>query len=156
MGVKLKEKDSEIVKEVPKKEKARDISIDLIRVVACMTVILIHLSLQLLNPAYNRIDWSRLLEKCFFTDGVPLFFMITGFFLVNGRSYKKIWKSTLKKILFPSFIFVIFVQLFNPFILNKMSLADNIKNLNFSVTPIIQSILKADVSYLNALCKHLW
>ena len=156
MGVKLKEKDSEIVKEVPKKEKVRDISIDLIRVVACMTVIIIHLSLQVLNPAYNRIDWSRLLEKSFLTDGVPLFFMITGFFLVNGRSYKKIWKSTLKRILLPSFIFVIFVQLFNPFILNKMSLADNIKNLNFSVTPIIQSILKADVSYLNALCKHLW
>ena len=75
------------------KTKKRDISIDLIRVIACLTVIGTHLCLQVLNGCYNRIDWSRLLEKSFLTDGVPLFFMITGFFLVNGRSYKKIWKS---------------------------------------------------------------
>ena len=75
----------------------RDISIDLIRVIACLTVIGTHLCLQVLNQCYNRIDWSRLLEKSFLTDGVPLFFMITGFFLVNGRSYKKIWKSDFEK-----------------------------------------------------------
>lgn len=121
-----------------------------------MSVILTHLCLQVLNRCYNRIDWSRLLEKSFLTDGVPLFFMITGFFLVNGRSYKKIWKSTFFKILLPSFIFVIFVQIFHPFILNQVSFIECMQNINFSIMPIIQAILKADVTYLSSLCDHLW
>lgn len=43
----------------------RDISIDFIRLIACFSVILTHLCLQVLNQCYNRIDWSRLLEKSF-------------------------------------------------------------------------------------------
>lgn len=155
MGTKLKERNEVKVSKIENTKK-RDISIDFIRIVACLSVILIHLSLQVLNRCYNRIDWSRLLEKSFFTDGVPLFFMITGFFLVNGRSYKKIWKSTFFKILLPTFIFVIFVELFQPFILNQMSLVECIQSMKFSFLPIIQAILKADVSYLGSLCDHLW
>lgn len=160
MGIKLVEKVTEKkeleISETLDKSKKRDISIDLIRIVACISVILTHLCLQVLNRCYNRIDWSRLLEKSFLTDGVPLFFMITGFFLVNGRSYKKIWKSTFLKILLPTFIFVIFVQMFQPFILNQASFIDCIRNVNFSLVPIIQAILKADVKYLGSLCDHLW
>ena len=160
MGIKLVEKVTEKkeleISETLDKSKKRDISIDLIRIVACISVILTHLCLQVLNRCYNRIDWSRLLEKSFLTDGVPLFFMITGFFLVNGRSYKKIWKSTFFKILLPTFIFVIFVQMFQPFILNQASFIDCIRNVNFSLVPIIQAILKADVKYLGSLCDHLW
>lgn len=158
MSTKLKEKVPEIVKEetIVEKSKKRDVSIDLIRIVACMSVILTHLCLQVLNRCYNRIDWSRLLEKSFLTDGVPLFFMITGFFLVNGRSYKKIWKSTFFKILLPSFIFVIFVQIFEPFILNQVSFIECVQNIHFTFIPILQAILKADVTYLSSLCDHLW
>lgn len=164
LGTKLEEKKlpSEVIEkskpetEKSDKSKKRDVSVDLIRIVACISVILTHLCLQVLNRCYNRIDWSRLLEKSFFTDGVPLFFMITGFFLVNGRSYKKIWKSTFFKILLPSFIFVIFVQIFEPFILNQTSFLECISNINFSFMPIIQAILKADVRYLSSLCDHLW
>lgn len=134
----------------------RDISIDLIRVIACLTVIGTHLCLQVLNQCYNRIDWSRLLEKSFLTDGVPLFFMITGFFLVNGRSYKKIWKSTALKILLPSFLFVLFTQVFYPFIVNQESFMWCIKNFNINALGILESILKADVTYLNPTCAHLW
>ncbi len=138
------------------KTKKRDISIDLIRVIACLTVIGTHLCLQVLNGCYNRIDWSRLLEKSFLTDGVPLFFMITGFFLVNGRSYKKIWKSTITKILIPSLVFVILTQIFYLFIVNKESFMYCIRNLSLNITGIIQAILKADVTYLNSTCAHLW
>lgn len=150
----------DISKEIVKEEKnnlpKRDISIDLIRVIACFSVILTHLCLQVLNQCYNRIDWSRLLEKSFFTDGVPLFFMITGFFLVNGRSYKKIWKSTIKKILLPSFILVIFTEIFYLFIVNKESFLYCIQNFSINIIGILQAILKGDVTYLNSLCAHLW
>ncbi len=160
MGTKLEERslETEVIKKSKPvdKSKKRDISVDLIRVVACISVILTHLCLQVLNRCYNRIDWSRLLEKSFLTDGVPLFFMITGFFLINGRSYKKIWKSTFFKILLPSFIFVVFVQIFEPFILNQVSFMECIINININFMPIIQAILKADITYLSGLCDHLW
>ena len=111
--------------------------------------------MQVLNQCYNRIDWSRLLEKSFLTDGVPLFFIITGFFLVNGRSYKKIWKSTIKKILIPTLIFVLFTQVFYLFIVNKESFIYCIQNFNINAIGIINAILKADVSYLNSTCAHI-
>ena len=161
----MKLKENKLHENVEKKEiseentiklSKRDISIDLIRIVACLSVIATHLCLQVLNQCYNRIDWSRLLEKSFLTDGVPLFFIITGFFLVNGRSYKKIWKSTIKKILIPTLIFVLFTQVFYLFIVNKESFIYCIQNFNINAIGIINAILKADVSYLNSTCAHLW
>lgn len=135
--MKVKEKESSVIEnaelitnnaEASINNKKRDSSIDLIRIVACIIVIAVHLSLRVLNQAYNRIDWSRLLEKCFLTDGVPLFLMITGFFLANGRSYKKIWKNTFIRILLPSVIYVIFSQVFYMFIINKESILWCIQN----------------------------
>ncbi len=161
----MKVKENKLHENVEKKEiseentiklSKRDISIDLIRIVACLSVIATHLCLQVLNQCYNRIDWSRLLEKSFLTDGVPLFFIITGFFLVNGRSYKKIWKSTIKKILIPTLIFVLFTQVFYLFIVNKESFIYCIQNFNINAIGIINAILEADVSYLNSTCAHLW
>lgn len=134
----------------------RDVTIEFIRVIACLIVIATHLSLQVYNVYDVQVDWSRLFQKCFLTDAVPLFFMITGFFLVNGRSYKKIWKSTAKKILLPTFIFVLFTQAFRLFLINKESFMYCIQNLNFNIQGIVECILKADVSYLNGIGDHLW
>ena len=145
-------------KEISVKNKKRDISIDLIRIFACITVICTHLCLQVLNGCYNRIDWSRLLEKSFLTDGVPLFFMITGFFIVNGRSYKKIWKSALKKILLPTGLFILFAQIFYMFIVNKESFIWCLQNAihNLNLQGIAHSLLTGDVTPINTLCAHLW
>ena len=136
----------------------RDYSIDLIRVVACILVVAMHLSLQVFNEYYHEVDWSRLIEKCFLTDGVPMFFMITGFFIVNGRSYKRILKSTFFKIIIPSFIYVLFAQIFYMFILNKESFLWCLKNAfrNLNLGGILESILKADIVPINSLCAHLW
>ncbi len=147
------------VKILEQKEKnKRDISVDIIRIIACMMVILTHLCLQVLNRAYNRIDWSRLLEKSFVTDGVPLFFLITGFFLVNGRSYKKIWKNTIKKVLLPTLIFILFAQIFYMFITSKESFIWCLKNavVNLNILGILKSIFTGDVTPINTLCAHLW
>ena len=138
--------------------KKRDISIELIRVVACILVVAIHLSLQVFNQYYSQVDWSRLFEKCFFTDGVPLFFMITGFFIANGRSYKKTWKGVAKKILLPTAIYVLFAQIFYMFITNKQTIAWCLQNAfaNLNLQGILRAILTGDVIHINSLCAHLW
>lgn len=153
----LQKQEEGILDKEPKPNRVkRDISIDLIRVVACLLVIATHMCLQVLNQAFNRIDWGRLLEKSFLTDGVPLFFLITGFFLVNGRSYKKIWKGALTKVLIPALIFIILTQAFYPFIVNKASFMECLNPINIEPLKIIEAILKGDVTKLNATCAHLW
>ena len=157
--MKVLEKETvEEIKEVKTESKKRDISIELIRVVAALLVVAIHLSLQVYNQYYSQVDWSRLFEKCFFTDGVPLFFMITGFFIANGRSYKKTWKGVAKKILLPTFIYVLIAQVFYMFITNKQSIAWCLQNAvnNLNIQGIFRAILTGDVIHINSLCAHLW
>ena len=141
-----------------KEKKKRDISVELIRVVACILVVAIHLSLQVFNQYYSQVDWSRLFEKCFFTDGVPLFFMITGFFIANGRSYKKTWKGVWKKILIPVAIYVLFAQIFYMFITNKQTIMWCLQNAiaNLNLQGILRAILTGEVIHINSLCAHLW
>ena len=148
----LQEKKQEINK------KERDYAIDIIRIIACLIVIANHCCLQAFNEYYSEVDWSRLFEKCFLTDAIPLFFMITGFFIVNGRNYKKIWKSTIKKVLLPTLIYVLFVQVFYMFIINKESFIWCVKNFtnNLNIKGIIRTILTGNLEYINSLCQHLW
>ena len=138
-------------------KEGRDYTIDIIRIVACLIVIANHCCLQAFNEYYSEVDWSRLFEKCFLTDAIPLFFMITGFFIVNGRNYKNIWKSTLKKVLLPTIIYVLFVQIFYMFIINKESflwcVKNSIKNLNIS--GIIRTILTGNLEYINSLSTEI-
>ena len=141
-----------------KKVKTRDYSVDLIRIFACFTVILMHLSLHIYNEYDLQVDWSRLFEKAFFTEGIPLFFMITGFFIVNGRTYKKIWMGTIKKVLIPVAFYVVFSQIFYKFIVNQETFFECLKNwyLYINLPGIIEAILKGNASSLQGICDHLW
>ena len=151
MEVKEKENPNNVITEIKEdvqKEKVekkvrRDYGIDVIRIVACLIVVANHCCLQAFNEYYSEVDWSRLFEKCFFTDGVPLFFMITGFFIVNGRSYKKIWNTTAKRVLLPTLIYVLFAQVFYMFILNKESFVWCLENFshNLNILGIIWNYL---------------
>lgn len=167
--MKVKENESNVVENaeiisnsaeatIKTENKKRDVSVDLIRVLACLMVIATHVCLQVLNPCFNRIDWSRLLEKSFVTDGVPLFLMITGFFIANGRSYKKIWKSTIMKVLIPSIIYILFSQIFYMYIINKESITWCLKNIftNFKIADILKCVVTGDTTCINSLCQHLW
>ena len=151
----VEQKDSS---EVNEKVSKRDAAVDLIRIFACLTVVAMHVSLNVFNQYYSEVDWSRLFEKYFLTDGVPLFFMITGFFLVNGRSYKKIWKSTFVKILIPTFFYVWIAQMFFMFFTNKQSFSWCVENAvtNMNWGGIFRSIVTCDVVHINSLCDHLW
>lgn len=151
-------KESNINSECAIKNKKRDSSIELIRIVACMTVVLLHLSLNVFDQYHSQVDWSRLFEKCFFTDGVPLFYLIIGFFITNGRSYKKIWKNTFKRVILPVIFYVWFAQVFYMFIINKQDLAWCFKNafINSNIPGITRTIITGDVVHINSLCDHLW
>ncbi len=154
----MEQKNIETVEEKEVKVKMRDSSIELIRIIACITVVLIHLSLNVFNEYYSQVDWSRLFEKCFFTDGVPLFYLIMGFFIANGRSYKKIWKNTIKKIVIPVLFYIGFAQIFYMFIINKQGIGWCLENafINLNIRGFIRTVITGDVTHINSLCAHLW
>lgn len=141
-----------------KQTKKRDASIELIRIVACITVVLTHLSLNVFDQYHSQVDWSRLFEKCFFTDGVPVFYMIMGFFIANGRSYKKMWSNTFKKIILPVLFYIGFAQIFYMFIINKQSIGWCLENafVNLNIEGFFRTIITGDVTHINSLCAHLW
>lgn len=141
-----------------KQIKKRDATIELIRIIACITVVLTHLSLNVFDQYHSQVDWSRLFEKCFFTDGVPLFYLIIGFFIANGRSYKKMWKNTFKKIVVPVLFYIGFVQIFYMFIINKQTIGWCFENAinNLNLQGFLRTIITGDVIHINSLCAHLW
>ena len=148
--------DEKVEKKYIKKEKIRDISVDLIRVIACLIVIATHLTLTTYNVYEVQVDWSRLFTKCFLSDGVGIFFLITGFFISNGRSYKKILKNTVKNVILPAFILLVFSDFFSKFIVNQDTFINCIKNISSSnLKRIVSCICQGDVSDIQ-VAAHLW
>lgn len=138
-------------------KKTRDISIDLLRIVACLIVIATHLALTTYNIYEVQVDWSRLFTKCFLADGVGIFFIITGFFISNGRDYKKNLKNALKKIVLPSFIVLVISQVFYKFLINQETFINCL--LNFgpeNIKTILSSILHGEVHTTIPVAAHLW
>ena len=156
--IKLKEKNVEKSNQKnDRAEKKRDIAIDFIRIVACLIVIATHLALTTYNIYEVQVDWSRLFTKCFLADGVGLFFLITGFFISNGRDYKKVWKNTAKKIILPSFIVLVFCEIFRKFLVNQETFWNCIINFRMDgVINILSSIIRGEVHQTIPVAAHLW
>ena len=154
-------RDNEIANVSKKEEninkKQRDISVELIRIVACIIVIATHMALTTYNIYEVQVDWSRLFTKSFLADGVGIFFLITGFFIANGRNYKKILVNTLKKIVIPSFVVLVFGQVFYKFLINQETFTNCIRNFGIeNIKTITSAILHGEVHKTIPVVAHLW
>lgn len=132
-----------------KKSKLRDCNVDLIRIIACLIVISVHTN----NLAVNCLDKTRIIWAIIFGDGVAIFFMLMGFFLFKNNSFKKLLKKTAINIILPSFVLLIFGEIFYPLISHKMSFNDWINNYKVDVKTIILNILRLTPTSNSG---HLW
>lgn len=87
----------------------RNPSIEFIRLIACLIVVACHVNFQLAEPAGAQA--LRTFYFCLFSDGVSIFFMITGCFFFENDSLISLWKRTAKKIILPT-VLLFFVCLF--------------------------------------------
>lgn len=159
MEVKEKEVSENFISEnnsnIVKKSNKKDVSIELIRLLACLIVIATHMTLTTYNEI--QVDWSRLFTKSFLADGVAIFFLITGFFIANGRSYKKVIINTIKKVLIPSFFVLIIAEAFSSFLTNKDSFMNCIRNFGINnIKTILSSIIHGEVHKTIPTAAHLW
>ena len=86
----------------------RDARVELLRIFGILMILGYH-NMQVdwvLEGSYHfSIDYVT----GFFSDCVPMFFMILGFFLFQNNSYKKLLIRTIKKIIFPTLLLWILV-----------------------------------------------
>lgn len=77
----------------------RDVSIELARLAACLSVIGIHTALSVdLSGSY---EYGKIVLGCLVTDAVGVFWLIFGCFLSRRSSYKQLCLNACKKIVLP-------------------------------------------------------
>jgi len=101
----------------------RDISIEILRIIGCFLVIWAHIQLQIVEN--GQIYRGRLLFSSIIGDDVPIFMLITGFYIFRRKTsnilieYKNKILTFIKKIWVPSVILIIMTCILTPF-LDKM------------------------------------
>ncbi len=98
----------------------RNVAIELLRVLACFLVIMAHIQLK---PVISdgTFSWKRICFSSLIGDNVPIFFLITGFYMfqtVNAeeyifQQYKRKVKNFLRTLWFPSLLVVIITCIIN-------------------------------------------
>ena len=130
----------------------RKASVELARLIACLLVIGVHVSLStVVNDTY---DASRLLSACLVADGVAIFWLISGFFMFNTKSYWKLLKRTFKNIVIPMIIFLIFCFFLSGYLVDRTSLAVSITHTGEDYLNLLKGFFSWNV--VVSCSGHLW
>ena len=130
-------------------------SIDMLRIIACLFVIIIHVMTgDLIN---SSIDWQALTIHCIVADAVAIFFSITGFLWFRyDRSYKSILLNFGRKIAVPTIITVIVSQVFYKWI-NSTSWTFTVDLLSIpDLNAILNGIFQHNTGLWNDLSDIYW
>ena len=130
----------------------KDISVESSRVIACLMVIGIHITLSICHDDY--VDVSRLAFACVVADAVGIFWLILGFFLFKNNSYAKLLKKTAVSIGIPTLLFSGFAFFFGEWIAEGVTLKESIFHTAGECLDVVKELLKwnSPVKYGG----HLW
>ncbi|MGN0495213.1 MAG: acyltransferase [Lachnospiraceae bacterium] len=137
-------------------EDKKDASVELMRIVACITVIATHIKLRDFVCLDGTINKSQIFLASFAgTEGVAVFFMIAGFFMFRSNSFKKMISRCVKSIILPSLVYVILLCFLGEWISGRQNVLISIKTGIQYIKPTIIGILNWDA---NAFMHggHLW
>lgn len=137
-----------------KTEKTRDISTELLRIVAILFVIGTHCKQS--SFLKGSPDAMRVLLSCFVGDGVAIFWTILGFYQWKELDcdYKIYLKKIYKKCFIPLFLLTVFIFYFNGFIYE----GKNIINSMFFPAVKYKTLLQGFLQWKNVVPHggHLW
>lgn len=125
----------------------RNLTIDLLKVFACLLVIACH------SNIFSDITPSQVTWRVFFGDGVTYFFILAGFFLYK-KSFSKTLLHSLSHIALPAFFFTLFAWIFSDWIFHQSSFLFCLKNSFSVVIPMCKSLIH--LSPGADLANHLW
>lgn len=134
--------------------KKRDSGVELLRIIGCLIVIAVHTKWSpVLSP--TQLDYGKAFLACLFSDGVAVFWLITGFFLFSKSNYTSILVKTLRSIIIPLLMFTLFGFYFGRFIApTGASLSQSISHTPSEYMDLIIKIL----TFQNPVqgLEHLW
>jgi|GEM_PF-1216855 len=139
------------------KQKKQDLNVELLRILACLMVIMIHI-----RPfPFDGETLRNAVVLIFVLNGpaVASFFLISGFFISGRQSLKHIYLRFLRSVILPTGIFVFVLGLIRPWIDNPaIGLFESILSSHpFTIlTDIIQGFLAFDTVRFGIYADHLW
>lgn len=130
-------------------KKGRDAGIDLIRVVACLLVVGTHVDVM------GTGDSEKLFIRLLFSDGVTLFFILSGFFFFR-KGFKESLKHAFMNIVFPGILVMLLTYQFSPFIRADKTIAYCFTHLNFDICGFLTDLFSWGGNIREIMASHLW
>ena len=130
-------------------KKGRDAGIDLIRVVACLVVIVTHVDVM------GTGDSTKLFLRLLFADGVTLFFILSGFFFFR-KGFIITLKRALSSIVLPGILVMLMSYQFSPFIRGEKTLIYCFSHLNFDIYGFMTDLFSWGGNIRESMAAHLW
>lgn len=132
--------------------KNNDASVELLRIIACIFVISVHVKL----PDFDNkiLFYDRVLINCLVGDGVAIFWIIMGFFIFNNKSFRTVCKKCLNYVVVPTLIYVILANNFERWINNGVPFIYCLTNPQFDILNTVKCILTWSAG--TKLGFHLW
>lgn len=130
-------------------KKVRDPGIDLLRVIACLIVIGTHVDVM------GTGDSTKLFIRLLLSDGVTLFFVISGFFFFK-KGFKETLKRSLTNIVLPGIEVMFLTYLFAPFIRGEKSVLQCFINPEIDLCGFITDVFSWGGGIRESLASHLW
>ena len=127
-------------------EKKRNVNIELVRILACISVIALHTwkgsGIDEVPTVIKGV--IRVFEK----HNVPLFFIIMGFFMFRGnKSYWVKVKDLINRIIIPSLVALVFYEFMQGVLEGNMSLQDAFTAPLFKLASIFKLIVSTSPGY---------
>lgn len=130
-------------------KKVRDPGIDLLRVIACLIVIGTHVDVM------GTGDSTKLFIRLLLSDGVTLFFVISGFFFFK-KGFKETLIRSLKSIVLPGIAVMFLTYLFAPFIRGEKSVLQCVVTPEIDLCGFITDVFSWGGGIRESLASHLW
>ena len=121
-------------------ELKRDPAIELARLIGCLIVIGCHTYLPL--KVNNHFEPGRLFFGMLFADGVAVFWLIGGAFLLNYTDYKKLLAGRIKKVLLPMFAVGLLYFLYASYTEGNRTVHDLLLNYEAGYKNIFDNLLR--------------
>lgn len=136
--------------------KKRDARVELVRILACYLVILMHVRTIAVLDDGTIADWA-LLANMISAPGVGLYFLICGCFMPKSPVLK-VWKGFLLRILLPAAFFVIAAGALDGWLSGDCGIIRSLLSADYSaiLSGLFQGILKADAWSMGRCTGHLW
>ncbi|MBE5899456.1 MAG: acyltransferase [Lachnospiraceae bacterium] len=134
--------------------KKKDVSVQLLRCIACLIVVFLHSKPNMLIPSEEPFE--RIVLSCLLSDGVSIFLIITGFFYMKGEKYGVVLKKGFLRVVVPSMLLMLFCLVFSGWLNGKMSIAQSVLSFNLlDIKYIFIELLSGNVTLVTH-CSHLW